>query len=103
MNNEFILHLFSVNTSDSEQYRENLQTRITQHAIPNAGTVPLTTARPPFFDNFNPNTLTTSNFDPRYFWPSPTTFVNVNEVDANQQFVYMQQAYAQYISQYMQM
>lgn len=58
----------------------------------------------PFFGQINANRMSPmSNFDPRFVWPSANVFGGVNDVNANHQFAMMQQAYAQYISQYMQM
>lgn len=70
----------------------------------NTGSAPISGTSGPLFDQLNVSQFPVNNFDSRYFWPSATAFVNISDVDVvNQQFAYMQQAYAQYISQYMQM
>lgn len=92
------------NVNYSESYRNASQSRITDQVMGNTGSAPISGTPGPLFDQLNVSQFPANNFDSRYFWPSATAFVNISDVDVvNQQFAYMQQAYAQYISQYMQM
>lgn len=88
----------SAATPSPDLYRNASQPQATQNVASNAGNVPMGRPNAPFVDQIN-----TSNLNARYFWPTSTAFINVNDVHTNQQFAYMQQVYAQYMSQYMQM
>lgn len=66
-------------------------------------TFPFNGSGAPFFGSVNPNQLPSmNNFDTRFIWSGANAFGGVNDINANQ-LAMMQQAYAQYISQYMQM
>lgn len=97
-----VLH-YTASTSDANRHQDLSQSRSTPSMNTSPGSVPVTGIRAPTFEEISANQINMNNFDPRYFWPSATTFPNLNEADPSQQYVYMQQAYAQYLSQYMQM
>lgn len=90
----------SSNTQAVNQENDHTQSQTSSQNTP---TFPFNGSSAPFFGSVNPNQLPSmNNFDTRFIWSGANAFGGVNDINANQ-LAMMQQAYAQYISQYMQM